>query len=787
MCLSRPTSLLLVLLLLLTPTVVQAAQDRGDLVVVVYSESDEAVPGATVKVYDRSRSRVLMEGVTDDQGRVRLTGLLIGDVFVEAQKEGLGLDRALISVTAGADNVFEAFLAPMDEEATPITVEGELLLVNGTNPTEGATTRRDQEFVRRQIASGGELQGVLTTIPGLQQNSLGQVHARGEHKALSLSLDGVDLPLATTSQVTQPLDPEFLNTADVSTGMYDAAQGGQTGAVINATTLGEDEDPFVSLEARAGDFGQTDLVFKAGGTTEDNSLSYFVGARRTTSDLYLAAPNPQTQDLNNSGELSSFMVRFQKSSDKNRYGLTLSHQSANFGLPQTPENFAAGVRQNQQDDNTLVLASWNTELTENDELLFGLALQRNRLSVDNNGIFTNFRTVAPAVSEELAEEGLPADPENPGSPYLPFTNLAITQLKPSADYTHRFGENHRLKAGLAATIIDSDQEIFITDPGGGGGLPNPLNQPGNPIKFASNLERTAFTGGLYVSHTYPLTEELVVNYGLRAETFDNGLNVQTDQLSPRLNLSWSPTEKQALRLSYNRIFQAPPIELDVSGGAEVLPQRTHAYELAYENQFAKNWVGKASLVYKDFQDQVDIALLIPNSSLAVFAPVNFARAEYQGLELSLASNKETGWNGFLSATVSEAKPTEAGLFAGTLPEFNDHDQRFQATAGVSHTWENGLSTGVDVLYASGFPQDALPLYNSVGIFPFDLSGNRQDRFITNLNIQYRPEEKEGGTLGAGLQVFNLFDDRSLLNFFSEFSGTRFVTGRRFLLNLNARF
>ncbi|MFA7484237.1 MAG: TonB-dependent receptor [Vulcanimicrobiota bacterium] len=765
-----------------------AAEDRGDLVVTVLSEeTEEPVEGAEVRVMNRAKNRVLYRATTNAEGIARFTNLSIGEVFVEASKEGIGLDRSLLTITAGSDNTFEAYLMPFDEDTTAIQVEGDLLLVNSTSPTEGATTRRDSDFMKRQIAGGNDLQGVLATIPGVQSNSLGQVHVRGEHKALSLTLDGVDLPIATESSVTQPIDPEFIDTAEVATGMYDAAQGGQQGAVVNAVTPGEGDDPFVRFDAKVGDYGQTDLILKAGGSNEANDVNYFVGVRRRTSDLYLESPHPNTQDLNNHGQLVSLMLKLNKKTDLSRFGLTLSHQSADYGVPQTPQNFAAGVRQNQEDSNTLALLSWNQELTENDDLLFGLAFQRSRQKTHNNGAFTPFTAVPVALQEELAEEGFPLDPENPGSPYLPSTDLTITQLKPSLDYTHRFRENHRLKAGLSANFINSNQRISITDPGGGGGLPNPLGLPGTPVAFQAALERDAFVGGLYLSHTYPLTEKLIVNYGLRADTYDDGLGLSTGQISPRVNLSFAPTDEQAFRLSYNRLFQPPPLELDVSGGTQILPQRTDAYELSYENQFAKNWVGKIALVRKDFKDQIDVGLLIPNSNIPVFAPVNFARAYYQGIELSVSSHNETGWNGFATATIGEAKPTEPGLFVSHFPRYNDHDQRIQATAGVSHTWKNGLSAGVDVLYGSGYPQEALPLYNSIGIAPFGLSGDRQSRFITNLNIQYFPEEKEGGTLGAGLQVFNLFDDRSLLNLFSEFSGTRFVTGRRFLLNLNARF
>lgn len=551
-------------------------------------------------------------------------------------------------------------------------------------------------------------------------------------------------------------------------------------------TPGQGEKPFVDVTAKVGDYGQTELLLKAGGSNDDESLTYFVGARRSTSDVYLEAPTPNKQDLNNSGELLSFIFRLQGRAEKNRYGLTLSHQSADFGIPQTLENYQAGVRQSQQDSNTMALASWNHELSKDDELLFALAVQKNDQRVRHNGVFTPYTTVPFSLQQELADGGFPLDPERPGSPYLPTTDLSILQVKPSLDYTHRFGENHRLKAGLTANFIDSEQRLSITDPGGGGGLPNPIGL-GSPVALQALLSRSAFQGGVYLDHTVPLTDALILNYGLRAETFDNGMSVNTGQLSPRLNLTYAATEQQAIRLSYNRLFQPPPIELDVSGQTEVLPQRSHLYELSYENQLSPNLVGKVALVYKDFQDQVDIGLLIPNSNIPVFAPVNFARAEYKGIEASLTSSNPLGWNGFLAMTVSEAKPTEGSLFSGPPPAYNDHDQRFQATAGTSYTWENGLTAGVDVLYASGFPQEGLPLYNSIGVQPFGFHGERVSRLITNLNIEYRPQIRDGGTLGAGLQVFNLFNDRSLVNLYSEFSGSRYVTGRRFLFNINARF
>lgn len=761
------------------------AQEIGTVKVrAVRAADDQPLSGATVRLWNRDKTRVLQTTQTDAQGEAWLRGVAPGPHFLVVESPGEGADGALIVVDSPGETLFEAFLST-EQAVETLEVRDSRLLVNTSDPNAGATTRRDRAFLDR-LTERGSLPAVMATVPGTASNSLGQVHVRGEHRALSLSLDGVDLPLATAGSTTQPLDPEFMEAAEVSLGGFDASKGGQTGAIINARTRGEGEEPFAELTAKVGDYGQSELLLKAGGSTPDSSFSYFVGARRSTSDLYLEAPTPVTQDLNNRGELLSFLVRLQGRQEGQRYGLTLSHQSADFGVPQTPENFQAGVRQSQQDSNSLALLSWHTPLTDKDELLLALALQKNEQRVRHNGVFTPYLTVPTALQPELAEDGFPLNPENPGSPYLPTTDLSILQIKPSLDFTHHFSRDHRWKAGVTANFISSDQRLAITDPGGGGALPDPLAL-GAPAEFVAALSRNAFTGGVYFDHTVPLTEQVVLNYGLRADTFDNGLGVVTGQLSPRLNLSYALTDQQVLRASYNRLFQPPPIELDVSGQSEVLPQRTHVFELSYENQLAPNLVGKVALVAKDFRDQVDIGLLIPNSNVPVFAPVNFARAKYQGLEVSLASSNPTGWNGFLTATLSEARPLEGSLFSGPPPEFNDHDQRFQATAGLSYAWKNGVSTGVDLLYASGFPQEGLPLYNAVGIAPFGFRGDRVDRFLTNVFLEYRPPARDGGTLGAGLQVFNLFDDRSLVNLFSEFSGSRFVNGRRFLLNLNARF
>lgn len=763
-----------------------AAEVQGDLTVeVIRTDIEKPVKGATVKVIDKAEVKVPVQMVTGDDGKAHFTNLVLGDYYVEVKHPDFADDRSLIKINADIQNSYKAYLDLPGAEKV-ITSKEDRLLVNGNDPKDGAVTRRDREFLQTRIAEGDSVQGILTTVPGLQRDANGQTHARGEHKSVTFSVDGVTVPVPLSNSTSNPLDPEFLENLEVRTGNYDASQGGQIGVVLNAVTQGGYKKPFVELEQKIGTQGTYQTILKAGGSNDAGDFSYFFGAKKSITDAAFEAPNPDHPTLNNHGDTTSLMLRLNKKTDEDDFGLNFSFQAGNYGLPQTPENYAAGVRQEQADGNTLFLLSWKRKLNADADLQMGLSYLNSRQATSNNGVFTKFSTFDAGVSPDLAAAGLPSNPENFGNPYLPSTNLNVRQIQPSITYTERLGEKERISAGLVADFVYSHQQVDIIDAGGGGGL------PGGVPHFSADVARNAFLGGMFFSHTFPIGDQIMVNYGLRADTFNNGINVNTGQISPLVNLSWAPSPKDAIRLSYNRVFQAPPLELDVSGSTYVLPQRISIYELSYERQLASNLVAKVAYVRKDYKDQVDNGLLVGNSQIPLYGPVNFAAATYSGYELSLNTSNKYGWNGFLTATVSQAIPTKASVFDDGLPAFNDHDQRVQATAGVSYTWDNGFTMATDVYYGSGYPLDSIAAYNAVGISPYGYSGERHGRFQQNLSFNYFPAKKDGvetagPDFGGGLQIINLWDDRSVQNYFSSFSGTRFTLPRRVLANFVIHF
>ena len=122
----NPLRIALLLLALFTLNISTYAQsNRGDITITAVSEESEApVAGATVKVWNRSKTRTLAETTTDSQGRARLKNILAGDVFVEVISPETGQDGAIMTITSGADNSFEAYLAPAGEAEVVVVKAG---------------------------------------------------------------------------------------------------------------------------------------------------------------------------------------------------------------------------------------------------------------------------------------------------------------------------------------------------------------------------------------------------------------------------------------------------------------------------------------------------------------------------------------------------------------------------------------------------------------------------------------------------------------------------------------
>ncbi len=74
---------------------------------------------------------------------------------------------------------------------------------------------------------------MIETLPGVVQFSYNEPVINGFH-GVTLQIDGAPLPLATTSNFAEIIDPEVINSIEVLTGAIPAEYGGERmGGVVN--------------------------------------------------------------------------------------------------------------------------------------------------------------------------------------------------------------------------------------------------------------------------------------------------------------------------------------------------------------------------------------------------------------------------------------------------------------------------------------------------------------------------------------------------------------------------
>ena len=150
-------------------------------------------------------------------------------------------------------------------------------------------------------------------------------------------------------------------------------------------------------------------------------------------------------------------------------------------------------------------------------------------------------------------------------------------------------------------------------------------------------------------------------------------------------------------------------------------------------------------------------------------PKVFAR----GVEFSydIAPRNDIGLGGFFTYT------NLVNVISGGDQSYTDHDQLNTLTFGLDYQFKSGLNFGVTVYHGSGVASSVVRD-----------GGSRTPRTQVNLRLS------SGSTLfgkkgqgGINLDIENLFDERSVINFHSAFSGTRFQQGRRIQLSANYKF
>ncbi|ACI51235.1 TonB-dependent receptor [Gluconacetobacter diazotrophicus PA1 5] len=662
-------------------------------------------------------------------------------------------------------------------------------------PSTGATV---YSFSRNAIETvpGGDnapLNSVLLQAPGVAQDSYGQIHVRGDHNEVQFRLDGVQLPEGLTV-FGQTLMTRFADSMTMTTGALPSEYGFLQAAVIDITTKNGTTDPggeasiyggardyfFPSLQY-GGHSGKWDY-FATGDFVHDR-----VGIENTTSSFNAL------HDLTNQYHFLGHL-RY-TADDDTRISLIAGVSNAEYQLPNNPgqqtqfqQPSFAGSALAQQLAGSVDSASLDERQREiTDFAILSLQKEIGRFSLQSSA-FLRYSSLdySPDMLGDLVYNGIAQQ-----------ASRSVFSSGTQSDVTWRVAPRHTVRFGyqvfVERNVSQTDSLVFPqtgTDAAGNavfGTTPESIHQ-------GSGLTGTIW--GLYIQDEWKPLRNLTVNYGLRMDGVDEYTHQQ--QLSPRLNLVWTPWRGTTLHAGYSRYFTPPPFEV-VSGASvaafngtsaqaaspqssTVKAESDHYFDAGITQRLLPGWQVSFDAYYKLAHNLIDEGQF---GAPIILSGFNYRRGQVNGYELATSYDRgplslygNMAWSRAIGKDITSAQfnfsPDDLAYIQHRWI-YLDHDQRWTASAGASYSFfhRTGHPTRLSatMVYGSGLRADGdvpngvkLPQYVT---FNLSLVQSFQDLFhvpflkrtqlrLDVINLFDRTYELRDGTgIGVGAPQYGL--------------------------------
>ncbi|WP_395090477.1 TonB-dependent receptor domain-containing protein [Armatimonas sp.] len=788
---------------------------------VLNAESEKPLVGAKIILTDSAGVRTPLTVTTGADGTA-LTPPLENRVWKLSTSGGeFQKDTQSVTVVADATTEVEILLEPLKEKTIKITAERDRIRSGDASSAKSLSSEAVQKF---PLTAGNRqsLTKAVRAVPGFAEDSVNQAHPRAEHSATSIYLNGFLLPGAFQGRAGQFLAPDALQTIDVITGGFAPEYGSETAAALNLTLRSGTLVPFRSLTVTGGGFGTGETSFTAGGQTgsEKKKLGYLINYTGRTTDNAIEAPQPDKQTRHNGQTSQTLFANFDYDlSSAEKLSLTVNSAPARTqianrtGLGAKFEPVGQGFGYGGLKNASSGLASQDAlgqDIYQQDNNGFGTLQYRKQLNAKTTAVVTygssesqqDLLNNTASNGATISSSSLAADSSIEFHPTIKRTynqsqlqaNLTLNEGK----HTYKFGgifsdqrgnESYQIVPG-SQSALNTLHELDARLVAPGGSMVGDDYIVGTATATPTlRVKRKGYYGAAYAQDTFKATEKLTVNYGLRLDTFNSqqtvdgtaGASLTATDLSPRVNLAYSVAPKTIVRASYNQLFSQPPLAQGGLIGEAVKPQRVKMIETSLERQLPQNQTIKLAAYRKWFHDQLDTAILIPGTQIGVFSTVNISTGSFaNGLELSYDKTPKNGvglgsfftWANAINKLVNGEEA------------YSDHDQLNTLSGGLNYGLKNGSNVALSAYYGSG--AFSSPIINPQDADATVDGGKRQARAEFNFRYSTGSKLLPNG-LQADLSVENLLDSRSVMNFNSPFTGTRFQQGRRVMLSLTSKF
>jgi len=630
-------------------------------------------------------------------------------------------------------------------------------------PSLGATVYTFTPDALEDIPQGenAPLNQVLLQAPGVAQDSFGQIHVRGDHAGLQYRLDGVQLPEGINI-FSQTLEDRAADSISLLTGTLPAQYGFLQAGVVDIKRKSGTSDPGESLEAYGG---QRDWYQPSGSWGGRVGLAdWFATGDFLHNDIGIENPtdsfNPIHDDTSQYHGLVKGSVLL---SDTARLSVIAGVADAQFQIPnnpgQTPLYTVLGV----SNFNSANLNEYQREITD-----FGIvALQKHFDNADVRlSAFTRFASLnfTPDPLGDLIFLGLAQTASR--------ESLAIgTQL----DASWQILPNHTLRAGYLVQGENTQGTTISTV------LPADAN--GNqtsdvPERIFEGASKTGTIYGIYLQDEWRVLRTLTLNYGLRFD--DVNEFTEEHQVSPRINLVWTPAPRTTLHVGYARYFTPPPFELVAATqiapfiGTTAAPsvlldrpvraERANYYDIGIQQGLFKGASVTIDGYYKDARNLIDEGQF---GAPIILTPFNYAHGKVGGVTVSTNYSRgplqiygNAAYEHAVGTNIVSAQfnfsPAELAYIADHYI-YLDHDQTWSASGGVSYLLTpvgeaNPLTASADLLVGSGLRASTPTVPNGAAL---------PDYWVINASLV----QKLNLGLGTGTEL--RLDVLNLLNYVYE--------------------
>lgn len=670
-------------------------------------------------------------------------------------------------------------------------------------------------MTRQQIAAlptNNSLNKLITTVPGIVRFSYNEPVAHGFH-GLSYEIDGAPLPLATSSNFAEVIDPKNVDSLEIFTGAMPAEYGGnRQGAVVNiiSSRASDLTVPYQgSVSFGGGNYGQ--VVASLNNEVKSGKTEIFLNANAQQSNRGLDAPT-FTQIHDNASQADQFLRTITAFNDRTSLAFNFSNQLAQFQIP-------INTSVNDPYDPTFSLPGTDDVQREYDRLA---SLNLTLTSKDGNGLFQIIpwvRSTRISYDGDLQKDvqaltNLGPDSTNPS--LIDYQSTIGLRQDRSANYVglrlsdFRATKHHAYKVGL-----DSSREIFhgnetfaCYDPSCNTVTNTyPIGPPTSLSVVSTTQNQPGTQIGLYAEDKWTPSQSVSVSYGLR---YDHSTGyVGGYQISPRIGVNYAPDSRNTVHAYYGRFYAAPQLE-DVRADCVVLqgcsttplydlkPETDTYFEMGVAHTFSPTLRGYVNTWQRNASNVLDTTQLLNTPLFAVF---NNSIGRADGVELRMEGDASPYDSWFLSGSLASSQAAgisgstflfPPGSSGGTTNQLieqlapEDHDQTVAVNAAFTHRWgtANAYYTTLQGDYGTGYPVDFEGFVNGE---PVAFGGRLPTHLLANWSIGRSAGRNGDHSVGFALDVENVLNHQYVIKIANGFNTTQISQGRSVLLRLIAPF